>query len=65
MVEVVMDGCVNRDEFLQTSQAPVLLHRLLASSKWEMGVFTAIVQPAANLLCCFITNYFHRSAVRS
>lgn len=64
MVEVVMDWCVDWDKFLQTSHAPEFQHRLFSSAEREIGVFTTIVQPASDILYCFITNDFHGSTVR-
>ena len=54
---------MNGNKFLQTSQPPEFQHRLLPSSEWEMGVFTAIVLPPANLLNLSISDGLHGGAI--
>lgn len=49
MFDLIVDGGLNTHEFLQTSQTPEFLHRVLSSPGSEMGVFAAIVQLAAYL----------------
>ncbi len=50
LVEVALDGEVNRGEFLQTSHAPETLHRTFSSLKREVRAFNAIVEPLVRSL---------------
>jgi hypothetical protein len=50
LVEVVEDGGMDGDEFLQTSHPPKALHRPLSSSEWQVRILSAVVEPStANL----------------
>ena len=45
-VEEVEDRCVDGCEFLQTSKPPKAQNGPFPSSKWQVGILRAIVQPA-------------------
>ena len=45
LVEMVEDGRVDGDEFLQTSHAPEALHGPFSSSERQMRILNPIVQP--------------------
>jgi hypothetical protein len=45
---MVVDGGMNSDEFLQTSDAAEPLHGSFPSSKRKVGLLSPIVQPAAS-----------------
>lgn len=49
-VEVVVDGGLNGDEFLQSCRASETLHGPFPSSKRLMGVLGTIVQPSRGVL---------------
>tara|TARA_R100000231_G_scaffold92330_1_gene69463 strand:+ start:239 stop:430 length:192 start_codon:yes stop_codon:yes gene_type:complete len=63
MVEVVIDGCVNSDKFLQALQVSEFQHHLLSSSQREMGVFAAIVLPLTNHLNLGISDSLRSGAI--
>ena len=65
LVELVIAGGVNGDEFLYTSDAPEPKHRPLPSSKWQVRIFRAVVLPAAGFLFTSVANFLHRGAVGS
>ncbi len=50
LVEVVVDRGMDGGEFLQTSHAPESLHRAFASSKRQVRVLDAVVEPPSRLL---------------
>jgi hypothetical protein len=50
LIEMVVDGGMNGDEFLQTLHAAEPLHDSLRSSKQKVGILSPIVQPAASFL---------------
>jgi hypothetical protein len=47
LVEVVENGGMDGDEFLQTSHSPKALHRPFSSSERQMRALTSVVQPKA------------------
>ena len=65
LVEVVMEGRINGDGFLQTSHLPKPEHGPFSSSKTQVRILSAIVQPAARFLFRYVSNVLHCSAVRS
>ena len=48
LVEVVVDGAVERGELLQRSHAPKAQHRPFSSSERLVTVLGPVVQPAAS-----------------
>jgi len=50
LVEMVVDGGVDRDEPLQGSHPPEAEHRPLAPSERQVRIFRPIVEPAAGSL---------------
>jgi hypothetical protein len=50
LIEMVVDGSMNCDEFLQTSHAAEPLHGSLRSSKRKVEILSPIVQPSASFL---------------
>jgi hypothetical protein len=54
---------VDRSEFLQTSHLSEPDHGPLSSSKWQMRILCAIIQPAASFLPVVVPNNSHRSAI--
>ncbi len=60
LIEMVVNGGMNGDEFLQRSHPSETKHRALAPSKWLMIVFGAIVRPAAGFLALSVANFLHR-----
>jgi hypothetical protein len=60
LIEMVVDGGMNSDEFLQTSDAAEPLHGSLPSSKRKVGILSPIVQPAASFLLVGIASFLHR-----
>jgi hypothetical protein len=65
LIEMVVDGGMNCDEFLQTLDAAEPLHASLRSSKRNVGILSPIVQPAASFLLVGIADFLHRRTVRS
>jgi len=63
MVEVVVDGRVDRDEFLQTSHLPEPQHGAFSSPEGEMRVFGPVVCPPRGFLSIFVSNHFHSRAL--
>ena len=62
---MVVDGGMNSDEFLQTSDAAEPLHGSFPSSKRKVGILSPIVQPAASFLLVGIASFLHRRTVGS
>jgi hypothetical protein len=60
LIEMVVDGGMNGDEFLQTSHAAEPLHGSLRSSKRKVGILSPIVQPAASFPLVGIADFLHR-----
>jgi hypothetical protein len=50
LIEMIVDGGMNGDEFLQTSHAAEPLHGLLPSSKRKVEILSPIVQPSVSFL---------------
>ncbi len=65
LVEVVVDVGMDGGEFLQTSHAPETLHRAFASSKRQMRILDAVVEPPARLLFFERAQFYERSLVGS
>jgi hypothetical protein len=65
LIELVVDGGVSGDEFLQTSHAAEPLHGPLSSSEWQVRILRPIVHPAAGFLLVGIANILHRRAAGS
>ena len=65
LVEVVVDGRMNRGKFLQTLHLSEAEHGAFSSSKRQMGILGAIFQPAAGCLFLCVAESFHRSTKRS
>ena len=64
-VEMVVDTGVNRDEFLQRLHPSKSQHRPFSSTKWQVGIFSAIVEPPPHLAPAQIAEYSHRCRVGS
>jgi len=58
MVKMIVDGCVNRNEFLQGMQSPKPQHCSLSSSKRKMRILSAIVQSPSSHLTPGIADHF-------
>ena len=65
LVEMVADGGMNGDEFLQTSHATEPLHGAFSSSKRQVRILRPIVQPVARFLLVGIADILHCGAVGS
>ncbi len=65
LVEMVVDGGMDGGEFLQTSHAPKTLHGAFASSKRQMRILDAVVEPPARLLFFERAQFCERSLVGS
>ena len=63
LLEVVVDGRVNRGELLQTSHLPEAQHGPFSSSWREMRILSPIIEPTACFLSTGIANDFHGGAV--
>lgn len=63
LAETVIDGGIKEGEFLQTSHAPKMLHGTLCSSKWEVRVLNAVIEPPARLLLFRRTKISKRGTV--
>lgn len=50
LLEMVMHGGVDGDEFLQTSHAPEVKHGPFSSSKWQVLIFCEVIQPSTGFL---------------
>src|ERR1017187_4972202 len=59
LIEMVVNLCVNRTEFLQGLHAAKPLHSPLSSSKWLMRILRPIVEPSTNLLSIADADLFH------
>ena len=64
-IEVVVDGRMNGDEFLQASHPPETEHGVFSSPKRQMRILRPIVQPAAGLLQTGAAQFAQRRSVRS
>ena len=65
LIEMVMNGSVDSDEFLQGSHAPEADHCPFSSSRWLMCILGPIVEPAASFLFVSAADDLHRRTVRS
>nr|WP_187292541.1 hypothetical protein [Octadecabacter antarcticus] len=57
-----MNGYLNGNEFLPTSHVPKAQHGPLSSSKWQIRILGAIVQPAASFMLASIGDDLRRSS---
>ena len=65
LIEMVSDGGMNDDEFLQTLHVVEPLHRSLPSSKRKVEILSPIVQLAASFLLVGIAVFLHPRTVGS
>lgn len=65
LAEVVMHPGMNRREFLQRLHASEAGHRPLASSEWQVGVFSPVVQFVPAFLTVGGAELSHRGGVRA
>jgi len=63
LIEVIVHGKKNDDDFLQTSPAPETQHCPLTSSKWLMLFLGPIVRPATGFLLFRVANVLHGSII--
>jgi len=63
MIEVIVDGGVDRDEFLRTSYLSKPEHGARSSPKWQVRVFGSVVCPPRSFLTLLVSIHFHRSAI--
>jgi hypothetical protein len=63
LIEMVVDGGMNGDDFLQTSHAAEPFHGSLRSSKRKVGLLSPIVQPASSFPHAGIADLLHRRTV--
>ena len=64
-IEVVVYGGMGGGELLKTSHSPEARHRPLASAKWKVSVFDAVIQVPARLLTIGVADLLHGSAIGS
>jgi len=65
LIEMVVNGSVDSNEFLQGSHAPEANHCTFSSSEWLIRILGLIVTPAARFLPIRVANNFYCNAVRS
>jgi hypothetical protein len=65
LVEMFVDRDVDGNKFLQTFHTPEPKHCPLPSSKRQVRILPAVVQPAARFLPFGIADYFHCSTLGS
>ena len=63
-IDIDVDQRMDGSEFLQTSHLSEPDHGLLSSSKWQMRILRAIIQPAASFLPVIVPNNLHPGAIR-
>jgi hypothetical protein len=65
LIEVVVNGSVDSNEFLQGLHAPEADHCPLSSSEWLMRILGPIVEPEASFLFVGAANDLHSRTVGS
>jgi hypothetical protein len=63
MIEMVMNGSVDRSEFLQRLNVPEFRHRPFPSPERLVGIFRPIVVPSTTVLFGRITDHIQRRPV--
>jgi len=64
-VEVIKQRSVNRDEFLQRLHSPETQRRPLSSTKWQMRIFSPVVEMSTDLPTMLIAQLAHGSGIGS
>jgi len=65
VIEMIVDGGMDRGELLKTSHSPEAEHRPLSSSEREVRVFCSVIEMATDLLAVNVSDVFHGCPIRS
>ena len=62
-IEVIVERCVGRGEFLSVRHSPEPRHCPLSSSEVQVAVLGSVVEVTSDLLAVFISDLFHCCAI--